>query len=145
MYLRCRLSGITENFEDQILAIEAELNLRRTHNRCNLTVFRFQWKKFDLKFWWQLLGQLSKFLPIQNFPTVFRPFYALILCKQAKSLQCFSLPTQKAIIFDLFSNNVPTKAKQAIHGSARKWPKVNCLHFSMAIKLVWKHWKFFFF
>ena len=42
MYFRCRLSGITENFEDQILAIEAELNLRRTHNRCNFTIFRFQ-------------------------------------------------------------------------------------------------------
>ena len=28
------------------------------------------------------------------------------------------------------------------HSSARKWQKVNCVHLSVAIKLVWKHWKF---
>ena len=73
-YIRGRLSGNNENFNRQILAIQANLILRRTTNPCNFIIFSFLWKNFSLKFWWQLLGQVSKFLPIQNFPTVFRPF-----------------------------------------------------------------------
>ena len=42
-------SGITEIFRGKIHAIQAELLPRRTHNRCNFTVFRFQWKKSILK------------------------------------------------------------------------------------------------
>ena len=44
----------------------------------------------------------------------------MILCKQAKSLQCFSLPTQKAIIFDLFSNNEQQADEEANASTPRR-------------------------
>ena len=49
-YIRGRLSGNNENFDRQILAIQANLILRRTTNPCNFIIFSFLWKNFSLKF-----------------------------------------------------------------------------------------------